>query len=189
MSIRYHTFIFHIIIILCLPVYSATAFTGADENTIKAVLFQKLARYVEWPQETHINKPEKPFVIGVFGNGPMGELLKRIYEYSGHKINDKAVTIVFFSQPEQITITDVLFINKTDEETLEKVLMQLTGKPVLTISDTEGYGEKGVLVNFFVENEKVRFEINLPVFYEHGLSVDFRLRNIAHVIGGENGGR
>jgi hypothetical protein len=66
---------------------------------------------------------------------------------------------------------------------LRKILESTEGRPILTVGDSEGYGERGVMINLYVEHGQVRFEINLEAARRSGLVFDFRLLELARLIG------
>jgi hypothetical protein len=61
--------------------------------------------------------------------------------------------------------------------------------PVLTVSDTTGFAEQGVLINFYVSQKRLHFEINEPAFRKAPLSVSTRLLEIAKIVMPEGQGK
>jgi hypothetical protein len=55
---------------------------------------------------------------------------------------------------------DVLFIYSVSNEDLLEILKVVSDKNILTVSDKVGYGELGVIINFFIEDSRVNFELN-----------------------------
>ncbi|MCX5637000.1 MAG: YfiR family protein, partial [Planctomycetota bacterium] len=51
--------------------------------------------------------------------------------------------------------------------------------PVLTISEMEGFIEKGGMINFITEESKVRFEINDSAAKKSGLQISSKLLSLA----------
>jgi hypothetical protein len=54
----------------------------------------------------------------------------------------------------------------------------------LTIGDTEGFTQRGVMVNFYMENNRVFFEINPNAAMRAGLKISSALLRIAGIAGG-----
>jgi hypothetical protein len=69
-------------------------------------------------------------------------------------------------------------------EGLESLAERLTSQGVLTVSDTEGFGAAGVLVNFVLQGDRVRFEVNLEAARRAGLRFSSKLLRLAIVLGG-----
>lgn len=55
----------------------------------------------------------------------------------------------------------MLFIATPVERHLERITALSHGTGMLLIGDTQGFAQRGVMVNFFLENGKISFEINL----------------------------
>ena len=62
-------------------------------------------------------------------------------------------------------------------------------RPVLLVGDTRGYGEAGVHLNFFLEADKVRFELNPAALRQAGLDVSYLLQQVARTVETREGGR
>jgi hypothetical protein len=61
----------------------------------------------------------------------------------------------------------------------------LKGIDVITVGDTVGYANKGVMINFFLENNKVRFEINIDMFKQKNMQVSSKLLSLAKIVSGK----
>ena len=60
--------------------------------------------------------------------------------------------------------------------------MIIENKPILSIGDTQGFCERGVLINFYRLGKKLRFEINLPAVKKSGLTFRAQLIKLARRI-------
>lgn len=151
-----------------------------DEYLLKAGFLERFTRFIEWPGETNIADNTKPFVISVIGKNPFDEKLDHFFETT--KIKNRKVEIRYISELEEIQGSHILFITKSKEKQLSGILSLTQEKPVLTVSDTNGFGEKGVRINFFIEQNKIRFEINKDAVQKSGLQISYLLLNLAKII-------
>ncbi len=168
-----------IYLLICL-VGNGIIHAQTDEYLLKAGFLEKFTRFIEWPGETNIADNTKPFVISVIGENPFDKKLDQIFETT--KIKNRKVEIRYISELEEIQDSHILFITKSKEKQLSGILSLTQGKPVLTVSDTDGFGEKGVRINFFIEQNKIRFEINKDAIQKSGLQISYLLLNIAKII-------
>ena len=53
----------------------------------------------------------------------------------------------------------------------DKVLAAVSGKPILIITEKPGFARRGADINFFIENDKLRFEINEKNITGKGMSI------------------
>lgn len=151
----------------------------ADEYIMKAVAFEQVSRFLEWPENTIIDD-SKPFIIGVLGDNPFGESLEETY--AKHKIKNKDVNILYFNEIEEVNKCHILFISNSKKGDIKKVVDYVNEKPILTVGDTKGYAESGVLVNFYLLDNKIRFEINEKKMADVGFSVSYMLLKVAKII-------
>ena len=82
---------------------------------------------------------------------------------------------------------NLVYIGKTDDSTLARLIAALKSKPVLTVSDTRGFAQKGVHINMFVQQERIRFEINHKSAVASGLKISHLLLKLARIVETEDG--
>ena len=166
------------LLILLMPQFSFAQ--KSDEYSIKAIYLEKIIELTDWPAALAMDDTLKAFVACVIGDSPINKKLDKVY--SSAKILNKRVELRYVEQPEDIPDCHVLFIAGSEKEHLSKILNVTRNKPILTISDTAGFGTKGVLLNFYLDNENVRFEINEKAALESGLNFNYRLKKVARII-------
>jgi len=160
-------------------------FPTEDEYYRKAALFKIFCQYIQWPINSGITDRSKPFVIGVIGKNPFGYILEAAYSQEENKIKDKKVEIRYISKMEEIGNCHILFISKSieKEQELEEILAVTRGKPILTIGESKGFAEKGVLFNLFISRDEIRFEINAQALRESRLIPASQLLSVAKIVG------
>ena len=75
-----------------------------------------------------------------------------------------------------------VFVTQAQRAALPELLAALNGQPVLTIGDGEGMAAAGLMLNFLVEEQKVRFEANLAPARRAGLTISSRLLGLAKTV-------
>lgn len=159
---------------------SVQGFSQANIYVLKAVYLEKFSRFVTWPEECLMNDPDKPFIISVIGKTPLADNLEQIYFIQ--KINNKKVIIKRISNLYEIENSHILVIAETEKKNLQNILTLTKNLPILTISETPSFSEKGVLINFYEENNKLRFEINESAVLRSPLQMSFYLLNSAKIV-------
>lgn len=147
---------------------------------LKAVYLEKFSRFITWPEECAMDDPSAPFVIGVIGKTPLHKNLEQIYAVQ--KINNKKVEIRKISDLYEIKDVHVLFIAESEKRNLQNILVLTEHLPVLTVSESTNFAEKGVLINFYEEENKLRFEINETAALKSPLQMSFYLLNSAKIV-------
>jgi hypothetical protein len=80
----------------------------------------------------------------------------------------------------------ILYISPTETTRLEQILASLNGTSILTVSD-DAKQSMGI-VNFVVEDNKVRFEIDPDAANRASLKVSSKLLSVAKVVDNEKRG-
>lgn len=164
-----------IIIILTL-VFQLTAFTQTSEYMLKAGFLEKFARFTEWPKTN-----KTAFKICVLGKNPFKKDLDKMY--STVKIKNLTVKLEYIENINELADSDILFISSSERSKLSEILKKTESKPVLTVSDTRGFAQKGVIINFYETNQgTIHFEINKTSLAKSGLKMDFMLLQLAKII-------
>lgn len=151
-----------------------------EEYTVKGVFLERFARFVDWPADDEEQDTTDKFVITVIGNNPFETVLDSLYETKN--IKNKEVFVRYISRIEDINNTDILFISESEKENLSEILSYVADKPILTVGDTEGFAERGVHINFFLDKGKIRFEINEKAARASGLYISHLLLNLAKIV-------
>ena len=180
LTYKCNTFDKRIILFLMLMFASAHGFTQANVYVLKAVYLEKFTRFVSWPEESRMDNPELPFVIAVIGRTPLTENLEQIY--SNQRINNKKVEVKRIFNLYEIESVHILVIAETERKNLQNILALTKKLPVLTISEAPNFAEKGVLINFYEDRNKLRFEINETAVLQSPLQMSFYLLNSAKIV-------
>jgi hypothetical protein len=163
--------------------YAAERRTAAPaEYQVKAAFVNNFIKFVEWPLRGQGgNVPEETVRLCVLGDLPDKAPFEAL---DGQEIMGKHLSLVFILEPEESRDCQVLFLPSTVSNSLPEVLKVLQGRPTLTIGDTEGYARRGVMINMYLDNKRVRFEINAEMAGAAGLRISAKLLNLAGAVYG-----
>ena len=148
----------------------------AGEYDIKAAFLVNFAKFVEWPE----HGPDMigvPIVIGVIGADPFGGKLDAIVR--GRRVDDHPIIVRRFSSLDGAGRCHILFVGAMNAAEVAAIVPQATGRGMLTVGDESGFLARGGVIEFFVEDEKVRFAINLEAASTAGLKVSSHLAQLA----------
>jgi hypothetical protein len=150
------------------------AHAAPSEYELKAAFIYQVAKFVEWPASN------APLRLCVIGGNPFGAALETV---RGKAVNARKLEIVQIDAAADPRECHLLFIAAGAERNLERINAIARGTGILTLGDTEGFARRGVMVNFYLENDKVRFEINLESARQGGLNISSRLLALARIVG------
>jgi hypothetical protein len=129
-----------------------------NEYQIKATYLYNFGRFVKWPDTFPSGKGDS-FSVCVLGQDPFGPILDSTL--AGEVLDGKPVVLRRISKPQDAGECRILFISSTEERHLKEILTALDKSGVLTVSDIPGFARRGGMIEFVLEGERVRFEINL----------------------------
>lgn len=149
------------------------------EYKIKAVLIYRFTKFIEWTPESFSDNQD-PLILSIIGNDPFSKSIDALHgkNVKGRKLLVKRITGI-----EDIDKSHILFIAQSEKERLTEILQTTRELCVLTIGDMEGFSNQGGIINFFMVENTVRFEINVAAAQEAGLEIRPSLLNLAKVVG------
>ena len=167
---------------LCLGslVQGVCAAEAPTEYQVKAVFVFNFSHFVEWPPRA-FTAPDEPFVIGVLGSDPFGNRLDEAIR--GEHFNQHALVVRRFRDVGEIGDCQILFIARSEGAHLEEILAGLNHRSTLTVSDMDGSAERGVMIQFATENDRIRLHINVDSARAAGLTVSSNLLRPAQIVG------
>ena len=150
------------------------------EYQIKAAYLYNFAKYVEWPAEfAPVAENNEPvFVIGVVGKSPFEGALREVAREK--KVGEKRIVVHSVQGKEDVGACHILYFPADTQPGLVRaILSQVKSTPTLTVGEMEGFLESGGILNFFVEENKIRFAIDPDVAAKSQMKISSKLLNIA----------
>ena len=151
---------------------------AVDEYTLKAIWIGKFTHFIDWPAYNHDSLEE--FTIATLNTNPFENKLETVYK--NYEIWGAPVNIIHLKELNDSTNIQILFIPPLNERELEEVIKYSHDKGVLLIGETNGYAEAGIHLNFFLADQRIRFEINESAMRNSNFFVSYRLLNIAKIV-------
>jgi len=168
-----------LIAVLCLALPGlARAASDESEDRVKAAFVYQFTNYIDWPEDTL--KSKAPFVIDVIGRSPLVDELQalaKVKTVKGHHIEVAAL-----DDGARIATAHVIIINTGDEAVVARIAAKLKNTPCLIISEGPDFARKGAMINFFVEQDRLRFEVNRSAVAAAKLHVAAPLLTLARLV-------
>jgi hypothetical protein len=166
----------------------ARAQQGSEEGAInreyplKALFLYNFGSYVEWPAEAFTNA-KAPFVIGVLGSAPLESSLQELA--TTKTVAGRKIVVEKYPSAEKIQRCQILFVTRNVSPQQQRLAMEkLKDQHVLIVGESKGFAGQGGSVNFFIESNKVRFEINPDSARQHQLTISSKLLSLAKIVPG-----
>jgi len=144
------------------------------EYEVKAAFLYNVLAFVEWPSP--MNGSADTLRICVLGEAPGGDAFD---DLNGQVITGRKVEIVHLTSLTDLGRCSVLFIGSSEKRNIHRILKTLEGTRILSVGDTAGFARQGVIINFYLEQKKVRFEVNAAAARQAGLIISSKLLKLA----------
>ncbi len=187
MNIKAHILIVTVLTLLVVPtVPQARAdTTSSREYQVKAAFLFSFINFVDWPKEK-LTEGNNQINIGIIGNDPFGKAFEPIKD---KQVKGKDVVIKRFKafkelnqsseEIEAIKKCHLLYICPSEKDEFRKIINLVMKHNILTVGDTKSFLESGGIINFLMEDKKVRFEINNTVAEQTELKIRSKLLRLA----------
>ncbi len=149
---------------------------SADINDLKAVFIFNFTKYITWPERD----VSEVFRIGVIGDSRIINSLKQLA--AKKTIDDKAIIVQYFADIQSVSYCHILFVSDSHKHLVGRILEKLSGWPTLTISDSAGLCQKGIMINFYLKEGMIKFELNPGQAEKSGLKVSSQLQKLALIV-------
>jgi len=163
---------------------AAPSVAAPSEYQLKAVFLFNFAQFVEWPAQAFA-AADSPFVIAVVGEDPFGAELDTAVR--GETVMGHPLEVKRYQKVRDLEPCHILFISSTKLEQLDKILTSLDRSAVLTVSDIDRAAERGAMIQFASERNRLHLRINVEAAKAAGLTLSSKLLRPAEIVGERQG--
>ena len=158
----------------------ATAETSATrEYELKVAFLYNFTKFVEWPVNSS-DKTAEPIVFGIAGKGPHAAELEEVVR--NRTVNGRKLVVKTVETPEAAKGVHVLFVAAGEDARLAEWLGAVRGTSTLTVGESAAFAQAGGMINFVLEGDNVRFEVNEDAAEQAGLKVSSQLLKLAKTV-------
>jgi hypothetical protein len=150
-----------------------------SEYELKAAFLFNFAKFVDWPPNAFTD-PNDAFLVCVLGTDPFGSALDAAL--LGKTVEQHSVSVMRVRRIADITHCQILFVAASESRGLSKIVAKLRGQSVLVIGETNGFASSGGVIQFTVEDNRVRFFINIDAADRAGLKISSKLLALAKIV-------
>jgi uncharacterized protein DUF4154 len=152
---------------------------SSNEYPVKAAFLFHFAQFVDWPDGA-FQEANSPLVYCTIGEDEFKGALEA--SLLGKKIDAHPIQIRHTKQISEIQGCHVLFLGEGEKKLLPAVMASLRGSPVLIVGESERFVQDGGMIGFFLEENKIRFEVNLESAEKAQLRISAKLLALAKIV-------
>lgn len=173
-----------IAIVMCLSVafHAHAQSSDSDDSSeylIKAGFIYNFAKLVDWPVNSFA-QPDSPIVIGILGTDPFGSIIDRTV--GDKKIGNRRFVVKRLKWGMDVRDCNILFVSSSEYVHVDEIVRAVRGLPILTIGEIPGFASRGGVINLILEDNKVRFEVNVEAAKQANLTISSRLLALARIV-------
>ncbi len=153
-----------------------TAYAQIDEYAVKAAFLYKFGLFVEWPSSAFAS-PSSPVNLCIVGEDPFGETLDRVV--ADEQIKGRSIVVRRLKTVERNPACHILYVGGSEQQSPAEILETVRGSPVLTVADAPHNKSETAIINFVIEDNRVRFNIDDAAAAQNGLAISSKLSSLA----------
>ena len=147
---------------------------------IKALFLFNFVQFVDWPEQAFAT-PDAPIRIGILGENPfVGALTSTV---QNETIRGRPIEVKHAMRAQDLLDCQLIFVARSERTRVSGIIGTCTGKPILTVGDMPDFARRGGIVSFYLEGQKVRFEINRAAAQNAHLKLASQLVSVARIVG------
>ncbi len=159
------------------------SFADADKATrVKSAYLFNFLSFVRWPESASGQRMS----LCTLGGGSINQALLPVQR---KRVRGQAVVMKQLRRIEEAEGCRILFIGESEEPQLGRILATLADRPVLTVSDMDGFADRGGMIGFVFRQRRVRLEVDLGRVRASGLEISSKLLEVAVRVHGLERGR
>jgi len=151
---------------------------SAREYEVKAAFLYNFTQFTTWPPYV-LGSADTPFVVALIGDDPFNGALERVF--GGKTVNGRPVVVKHFASPDEMGPCQVLFVPGAQDDSLSALFQKLGNSAVLTVGESDKFIGAGGGIRFFIEENRMRFEIDLTATDAARLKLSAKLIKLAKV--------
>ena len=164
------------------PVNARAQLSGASQYDVEAVYLYNFAKFIRWPA----GSPGATINICVAAQKAFVDSLAKVV--AGERIDTRSITVRSIQRPEDEAACDILFMDASTKDRLAGLLSIASGKPILTVSDTPDFLDRGGMIQLLLIGNRMRFAVDLRPTARSGIALSSELLKVAVTVRGQSAG-
>lgn len=163
------------LLVLFPPMAPVAAQELALETAVKATFLIKFAAFVEWPASA-FGSPSSPLYVCVMGPS-LGSTADQAA--AGQMVGQHPLIVRHIAATERPQGCGMLYAAESSQQLVDAALDAVRGQPVLTVTDLPPTAPRKGIINFVLQSNHVRFEIDDREATRNGLRISSQLLALA----------
>ena len=147
---------------------------------LKAAFIYNFAKFTEWSPQAL--PPGERLTMCVIGDYPVADALEQTIR--GRSAEGHPLTVQILDADGPAQQCRIVFVGAADGKRSKQILDRVSGPSVLTVGDAPTFAESGGVAQLILENDRMRFAINVTAAEAAGLHLSSKLLTLATIVKG-----
>jgi hypothetical protein len=143
------------------------------ESQIKAAFLFNFAKFVQWPA----SEVNGPFAVCTVGEDGFAQVLTQTVK--GKSVQGRVIVVRRTRRDDDVRACDIVFVSASEASRTSDIVERLRNTAVLVVGETPHFLREGGHIRFFVEGNRVRFQIDAENALQAGLKISSQLLSLA----------
>jgi YfiR/HmsC-like len=171
-------FVFCLVHVL-VPGTAAGQEDSVDEYKLKAAMLYNLSHFVEWPDSAYPDR-QAPITLCILGQDPFASSLASTIPKETDK--GRPMVVRHLQSDMETQGCHILYISSSERKTTAHIFSTLNGSCILTVGEMTQFAAHGGIIQFSLEDQHVRFDININAASRAGLKISSKLLALAQIV-------
>jgi hypothetical protein len=151
---------------------------SAAASSVKAAFLYNFAKFAEWPAEALA--PGQRLALCVIGDNTVADALEQTIKGRAHEGHELTVQIVHADAT--LRSCHLVYVDGADAARSMQVLAAVKGSPVFSVGDARRFAEDGGVAQLALENDRMRFSVNVSAAERARLRLSSKLLSLAKIV-------
>ena len=147
-------------------------------NAERAAFLYNFAKFAVWPAD--ILAPAQRHSLCVVGDDAVADALGQTIK--GHTIEGHELTVQVVNADGPIRSCHLLYVDGLDVKRSTQLIEALKGASAFTVSDGDKFAELGGVAQLILENNRMRFAVNIASAQRARLQLSSKLLSLATIV-------
>ena len=171
--------LFTFVLSLLMTLFSFAQSNSGKEYQVKAVFIFRFTQFTEWPPSAFAST-NAPFVIGILGEDPFGPFLDKTVE--NESVEGHPIIVQRFRAASEVKNCHMLFFDSKEASKMATWEEHYKNRSILTVSDAPLFLQKGGIIKFYTDDNKIKLQINPEAAKSADLVVSSKLLRLAEIV-------
>lgn len=149
---------------------------SAPAYQVKAAFLFNFVKFTTWPAKS-FKDAKSPYCLGVVGQNPFDRALQEVVVNETHL--GRPFVVEELQPTDDLRHCHLLFFSASVRNSAAELLQKLASEAVLTVGDHDGFLDQGGMIQFFQQDQSIRFAIDPARPEATGLKLSSKLRTLS----------